>query len=107
RDALTPDNLICWAIKSFKDAFPGIGILTDVALDPYTSHGHDGLTDDKGYVLNDETVAILAQQALVQASPGADIVAPSDMMDGRVAAIRQALETAGCRHTAIMAYAAK
>src|SRR5207342_2534759 len=107
REALNPDNLICRAIKAIKDAVPEIGVLTDVALDPYTSHGHDGLTDDKGYVLNDETVAILAQQALVQAAAGADIVAPSDMMDGRIAAIRQALETAGCRNTAIMAYAAK
>jgi porphobilinogen synthase len=86
---------------------PEIGVLTDVALDPYTSHGHDGITGDRGDVLNDETVAILAQQALVQASAGADIVAPSDMMDGRVAGIRQALDTAGCQHVAIMAYAAK
>jgi porphobilinogen synthase len=107
REALNPDNLICRAIKAIKDAVPEIGVLTDVALDPYTSHGHDGLTDDQGYVLNDETVTVLAQQALVQASAGADIVAPSDMMDGRIAAIRQALETAGCRNTAIMAYAAK
>ncbi len=107
REALNPDNLICRAIKAIKDAVPEIGVLTDVALDPYTSHGHDGLTDDKGYVLNDETMAVLVDQALVQAAAGADIVAPSDMMDGRVAAIRQALETAGCRNTAIMAYAAK
>ena len=106
-EALNPDNLICRAIRAIKDAVPDIGVLTDVALDPYTSHGHDGLTDDGGYVLNDETVAILAQQALVQAAAGADIVAPSDMMDGRVAAIRQALESSGHRNTAIMAYAAK
>ena len=107
REALNPDNLICRAIKAIKDAVPEIGVLTDVALDPYTSHGHDGLTDDKGMVVNDETIAVLAQQALVQAVAGADIVAPSDMMDGRVAAIRQALETANCQGTAIMAYAAK
>ena len=107
REALNPDNLICRAIKAIKDAVPEIGVLTDVALDPYTSHGHDGITGDRGDVLNDETVAILAQQALVQASAGADIVAPSDMMDGRVAGIRQALDTAGCQHVAIMAYAAK
>jgi porphobilinogen synthase len=107
REALNPDNLICRAIKAIKDAVPEIGVLTDVALDPYTSHGHDGLTGARGDVLNDETVAILAQQALVQASAGADIVAPSDMMDGRVASIRQALDTAGCQHVAIMAYAAK
>ena len=107
REALNPDNLICRAIKTIKDAVPEIGVLTDVALDPYTSHGHDGLTDDRGQVLNDETVAVLAQQALVQAAAGADIVAPSDMMDGRVGAIRQALDTAGCHNTAIMAYAAK
>jgi porphobilinogen synthase len=107
REALNPDNLICRAIKAIKDAVPEIGVLTDVALDPYTSHGHDGITGDRGDVLNDETVAILAQQALVQASAGADIVAPSDMMDGRVTGIRQALDTAGYEHVAIMAYAAK
>lgn len=106
-EALNPDNLICRAIKAIKDAVPDIGVLTDVALDPYTSHGHDGLTGDDGDVLNDETVAVLAQQALVQAMAGADIVAPSDMMDGRVAAIRQALESSGHRNVAIMAYAAK
>ena len=106
-EALNPDNLICRAIKAIKDAVPDIGVLTDVALDPYTSHGHDGLTDDRGCVKNDETVAILAQQAFVQASAGADIVAPSDMMDGRVGAIRSALETAGLCDVAIMSYAAK
>jgi porphobilinogen synthase len=106
-EALNPDNLICRAIRAIKDSVPDIGVLTDVALDPYTSHGHDGLTGDDGYVLNDETVAILAQQALVQAAAGADIVAPSDMVDGRVAAIRQALESSGHRNVAIMAYAAK
>jgi len=106
KEALNPDNLICRAIRAIKDAVPEIGVLTDVALDPYTAHGHDGLVDE-GRVLNDETVAMLAQQALVQAAAGADIVAPSDMMDGRVAAIRQALEVAGHHDVAIMAYAAK
>ena len=107
REALNPDNLVCRAIKAIKDAVPEIGVLTDVALDPYTSHGHDGLTDDRGCVLNDETMAVLVDQALVQAEAGADIVAPSDMMDGRVAAIRAALEREGRCDTAIMAYAAK
>ena len=107
REALNPDNMICRAIKAIKDAVPEIGVLTDVALDPYTSHGHDGLADDTGYVLNDDTVKILVEQALVQAHAGADIVAPSDMMDGRVGAIRQALERDGCADVAIMAYAAK
>jgi porphobilinogen synthase len=107
REALNPDNLICRAIKAIKDAVPEVGVLTDVALDPYTAHGHDGLIDLSGYVINDDTVAILAQQALVQAAAGADIVAPSDMMDGRVAAIRQALEESGHQNVAIMAYAAK
>jgi porphobilinogen synthase len=107
REALNPDNLICRAIKAIKDAVPEIGVLTDVALDPYTSHGHDGLTDRTGYVVNDETVKVLVDQALVQAHAGADIVAPSDMMDGRVGAIRQALERDGYSDTAIMAYAAK
>ena len=107
REALNPDNLICRAIRAIKDAVPEIGVLTDVALDPYTAHGHDGLVDQTGYVVNDATVAILAQQALVQAAAGADIVAPSDMMDGRVAAIRQALEESGHQSVAIMAYAAK
>ena len=107
REALNPDNLICRAIKAIKDAVPEIGVITDVALDPYTAHGHDGLTDEAGNVVNDDTVAILAQQAMVQAAAGADIVAPSDMMDGRVAAIRQALEEAGHQNVAIMAYAAK
>jgi porphobilinogen synthase len=107
REALNKDNLICRAIKAIKDAVPEVGVLTDVALDPYTSHGHDGLVDQTGYVLNDDTVRILADQALVQAEAGADIVAPSDMMDGRVAAIRMALEEAGHSNVAIMAYAAK
>jgi porphobilinogen synthase len=106
-EALNPDNLISRAVKAVKDACPDIGVLTDVALDPYTAHGHDGLVDDRGCVLNDETTAILVQQALVQAEAGADIVAPSDMMDGRVGAIRAGLEAAGKCDTAIMAYAAK
>ncbi len=88
REALNSDNLICRAIKAIKDAVPEVGVLTDVALDPYTSHGHDGLVDMTGNVINDDTVKVLADQALVQAEAGADIVAPSDMMDGRVAAIR-------------------
>ncbi|HKX92186.1 MAG TPA: porphobilinogen synthase [Sphingomicrobium sp.] len=107
REALNPDNLICRAIKAIKDAVPEVGVLTDVALDPYTAHGHDGLTDEAGNVVNDDTVSVLADQALVQAEAGADIVAPSDMMDGRVAAIRSALEGAGHHNVAIMAYAAK
>jgi len=107
REALNPDNLICRAIKAIKDAVPDIGILTDVALDPYTSHGHDGIIDESGRVLNDETVKILVDQALVQAAAGADIVAPSDMMDGRIGAIRSALEREGRIDTAIMSYAAK
>ena len=107
REALNKDNLICRAIKTIKDAVPEVGVLTDVALDPYTAHGHDGLIDKAGYVLNDDTVKVLTDQALVQAAAGADIVAPSDMMDGRVAAIRQALEEAGHQNVAIMAYAAK
>ena len=107
REALNKDNLICRAIKTIKDAVPEVGVLTDVALDPYTAHGHDGLIDKAGYVLNDDTVKVLTDQALVQAEAGADIVAPSDMMDGRVAAIRQALEEAGHQNVAIMAYAAK
>lgn len=106
-EALNPDNLICRAIRAIKDAVPQIGILTDVALDPYTAHGHDGITDEAGNVSNDETVAILVEQALTQAAAGADIVAPSDMMDGRVAAIRDALEQAGHQNVAIMSYAAK
>jgi porphobilinogen synthase len=107
REALNRENLVCRAIKTIKDTVPEVGVLTDVALDPYTSHGHDGLTDEVGNVVNDDTVKVLTDQALVQAEAGADIVAPSDMMDGRVAAIRQALEEAGHQNVAIMAYAAK
>ena len=106
-EALNPDNLMCRAIRTIKDAVPEVGILTDVALDPYTAHGHDGLIDAAGYVLNDETSEQLVGQALVQAEAGADIVAPSDMMDGRVGAIRAALEAGGHYNVAIMAYAAK
>lgn len=106
-EALNSGNLICQAIQAIKDAAPDVGILTDVALDPYTAHGHDGIIDIAGNVLNDETVSILVEQALVQAAAGADIVAPSDMMDGRVAAIREALEREGHHNVAIMAYAAK
>jgi len=107
KEALKPDNLVCRAIKAIKDAVPEIGILTDVALDPYTSHGHDGLVDSRGRVRNDETVKLLVDQALIQAAAGADIVAPSDMMDGRIGAIRSALEREGKIDTAIMAYSAK
>jgi len=107
REALNPDNLMCRAIKAIKDAVPDIGVLTDVALDPYTAHGHDGIVDAQGYVLNDETSAVLVDQALLQAEAGSDIVAPSDMMDGRVGAIRAALEANGRVNVQIMAYAAK
>ena len=106
-EALNPDNLICRAVRAIKDAVPEVGILTDVALDPYTADGHDGITDEAGYVLNDETSKILVEQALVQAAAGADIVAPSDMMDGRIGAIRRALEAEGHCNVQIMAYAAK
>ncbi|MBB4097828.1 porphobilinogen synthase [Sphingomonas kyeonggiensis] len=107
REALNPDNLMCRAIRAIKDAVPDIGVLTDVALDPYTAHGHDGIVDAQGYVLNDETSAVLVDQALLQAEAGSDIVAPSDMMDGRVGAIRAALEANGHVNVQIMAYAAK
>jgi porphobilinogen synthase len=107
REALNPDNLMCQAIQALKDTVPEIGVLTDVALDPYTSHGHDGLLDDTGYVLNDATAEVLVGQALNQARAGADIIAPSDMMDGRVGLIRQALEDEGHPNVQIMAYAAK
>ena len=107
REALNSDNLMCRAIRTIKDAVPDIGVLTDVALDPSTSHGHDGLVDDSGHVLNDPTSEVLVRQALVQAEAGSDIVAPSDMMDGRVGAIRMALEAGGHVDVQIMAYAAK
>jgi porphobilinogen synthase len=105
-EALNPDNLVCRAVRAVKDAVPEMGVLCDVALDPYTSHGHDGLLIGD-YVANDETVEVLVKQALVQVEAGCDIIAPSDMMDGRVGAIRQALEAAGHHNTLIMAYAAK
>jgi porphobilinogen synthase len=107
REAFNPDNLICRAIRAIKEAAPELGVLTDVALDPYTADGHDGISDDTGYVVNDDTVKLLMDQALVQAEAGADIVAPSDMMDGRVGAIRKALEGAGHLNVQVMAYAAK
>ncbi|OYX65616.1 MAG: delta-aminolevulinic acid dehydratase [Sphingomonadales bacterium 32-64-17] len=107
-EAFNPDNLMCQAIRAIRDACGNdIGILTDVALDPYTSHGQDGLVDEKGYVANDDTVAVLVDQAMTQAEAGADIIAPSDMMDGRVKAIRMALEMGGHHNVQIMAYAAK
>jgi porphobilinogen synthase len=107
REATNAEGLVPRAVRELKQRFPDIGLLTDVALDPYTTHGQDGVIDDSGYVLNDETVAILKQQALVQAAAGVDIIAPSDMMDGRIGAIRAALEGAGHIHTRIMAYSAK
>lgn len=106
-EAIRPDNLVCRTAQLLKKEIPDIGIICDVALDPYTSHGHDGVLDDTGYILNDETVDILCQQALVQAQSGVDIIAPSDMMDHRVGAIRDHLDAAGYIDTAIMAYAAK
>jgi porphobilinogen synthase len=106
REALNPANLVCQAIRAIKAEVPEIGVLCDVALDPYTSHGHDGLLRD-GLILNDETVAALVQQALIQAEAGCDIIAPSDMMDGRVGAIRAALDRSGFIDVQIMAYAAK
>ncbi len=105
-EALNPDNLVCRAIRAIKQAVPEVGVLCDVALDPYTSHGHDGLLRD-GVILNDETVAVLVKQALLQAQAGCDIIAPSDRMDGRVGAIRSGLDGAGFLDTQIMAYTAK
>ena len=107
REALNPDNLMCRAIGAIKDAVPDIGVLTDVALDPYTAHGHDGLVDQQGYVMNDDTAEVLVAQALNQAAAGADIIAPSDMMDGRIGLIRDALEEEGHVNVQIMSYAAK
>ena len=106
-EAFNPDGLIPRVVAALKQRFPELGVLTDVALDPYTSHGQDGLLDDDGYVINDATVEVLARQALAQAAAGVDIVAPSDMMDGRIGAIRDALESNGDIHTRIMAYSAK
>ncbi|HET7792982.1 MAG TPA: porphobilinogen synthase [Rhizobacter sp.] len=107
REATNPEGLVPTVVRELKKRFPELGLLTDVALDPFTSHGQDGLLDPTGYILNDETVAVLTQQALVQAEAGVDIVAPSDMMDGRIGAIRNALEARGRIHTRIMAYSAK
>jgi porphobilinogen synthase len=106
REAVNPDNLVCRAVSALKEAFPDLGVLCDVALDPFTSHGHDGVIRD-GYVANDETVAILQRQAIIQAEAGCDIIAPSDMMDGRVGAVRRALDEAGFDRVRIMSYAAK
>lgn len=106
-ESFNPAGLVQRVIAVLKKNFPGLGVITDVALDPYTSHGQDGLTDDKGYVLNDKTVEVLVKQALSHAEAGTEIVAPSDMMDGRVGAIRKALEGAGFHNTKILSYAAK
>ncbi len=107
REAWNPDGLVQRAVAELKSALPELGVICDVALDPYTTHGQDGIIDDSGYVLNDETVEALVRQALSQARAGADMVAPSDMMDGRIGAIRSALEAEGCIHTRILAYSAK
>lgn len=107
REALNPDGLVPTVVRALKSRFPELGVMTDVALDPFTSHGQDGLLDATGYILNDETVEVLTQQALTQSNAGVDIVAPSDMMDGRIGAIRRSLEASGAIHTRIMAYSAK
>jgi porphobilinogen synthase len=107
REAYNPDGLAQRAVRALKEAQPGLGVITDVALDPFTTHGQDGLIDATGYVMNDETVEVLTRQALSHAEAGADVVAPSDMMDGRIGAVRAALEQAGCIHTRILAYSAK
>ncbi|MBT8065974.1 MAG: porphobilinogen synthase, partial [Gammaproteobacteria bacterium] len=106
-ECANPDGLVQRTVRAIKDELPGLAVVTDVALDPYTTHGQDGIIDENGYVLNDETVAMLVRQAVSHAEAGADIVAPSDMMDGRVGAIREALENNGNIHTLILAYAAK
>jgi porphobilinogen synthase len=107
KEALNPEGLVPRVVRALKKEFPDLGVMTDVALDPFTSHGQDGLLDDTGYILNDATVEVLVGQALTQADAGVDIVAPSDMMDGRIGAIRDALEAHGHVHTRIMAYSAK
>jgi porphobilinogen synthase len=107
REALNPEGLVPRVVRELKKRFPELGVMTDVALDPFTSHGQDGLPDSDGYIMNEETVEMLVQQALTQAEAGVDIVAPSDMMDGRIGAIRQALERSKLIHTRIMAYSAK
>jgi len=106
-EAYNPDGLAQRAVRAIKDALPDLGVITDVALDPFTTHGQDGLIDAQGYVMNDETVDVLVRQALSHAAAGADVVAPSDMMDGRIGAIREVLETEGHRNTRILAYSAK
>ncbi|WP_439503943.1 porphobilinogen synthase [Methylophaga sp.] len=106
-EAFNPDGLAQRAVRALKKAFPDLGVMTDVALDPFTTHGQDGLIDDNAYIINDETVEVLIKQALSHAEAGADVVAPSDMMDGRIGAIRNTLENAGHIHTRIMAYSAK
>ena len=106
-EAINPDNLVCRAVRSIKEQIPDIGVVCDVALDPYTSHGHDGLLSDDGDILNDETLKVLVRQSLVQAEAGCDVIAPSDMMDGRIGVIRNALEEQGLVNTKIMSYAAK
>ncbi len=107
REAFNPEGLAQRAVRVLKQAYPELGVITDVALDPFTTHGQDGLIDETGYVMNDETVAVLVKQALSHVAAGADVVAPSDMMDGRIGAIRAALEKAGCSDTRILAYSAK
>jgi porphobilinogen synthase len=107
KEAWNADGLVPRVVRELKKQFPELGVMTDVALDPFTSHGQDGLLDESGYILNDETIAVLVRQALTQAEAGVDIVAPSDMMDGRIGAVRTALEAAGQIHTRIMAYSAK
>lgn len=107
RRAYNPEGLVPSTVRALRERFPELGIMTDVALDPYTVHGQDGLTDENGYVMNDETVEVLVKQALCHAEAGTQVVAPSDMMDGRIGAIREALEDAGHIHTRIMAYSAK
>jgi porphobilinogen synthase len=107
REAYNPNGLAQRAVRALRREFPELGIMTDVALDPFTTHGQDGLIDDNGYIINDETIEVLVKQALSHAEAGAQVVAPSDMMDGRIGAIRQALETSGQIHTRIMAYSAK
>ncbi|WP_204367882.1 porphobilinogen synthase [Candidatus Jidaibacter acanthamoebae] len=106
-EALNKDNLLCRAIKELKDKVPELGVITDVALDPYTSHGHDGIINARGDIINDESIEVLCEQALILAQSGCDIVAPSDMMDGRIGAIRETLEEEGLTDTQILAYAAK
>ena len=106
REAVNPDNLVCRAVRALKERVPGIGVICDVALDPFTTHGQDGLVQN-GYVVNDETVEVLARQAVVQAEAGCDVVAPSDMMDGRIGRVRDALDAAGFQHTRLLSYAAK